>query len=194
MLKIDVAKLKEYSTDLNAMVTKYEETAMSIAQEITNAEYAWHDDNSVKFFEEATDYKEKLVSFISDLNQTNKKYKDIVESINRIRKDIVSLSCDQAYRQRDSNAYTNAIDSVNSLKNQLDYLTTYFCTWGEKQAIRNEINRLSSIASNLGNYRTTVDNLFAKLSALENEIKATLSKMTYTKLGLLESLKYVLRW
>ena len=36
MLKIDVTKLKEYSSDLNTMVEKYENISRSIVQEITN--------------------------------------------------------------------------------------------------------------------------------------------------------------
>ncbi len=193
MLKINVANLKEYSEDLSKMVDQYEELAMSIAIEITNQEYAWHDDNSVKFFEEATTYKDKLKSFIEDLKKTSKKYKDISEAAQKIRRDLSTLSCDQNYRQRISNAYSSAISYVNSLKNQLNSLSTYFCTWGEKQAIRNEINRLSSIASNLGNSRTTVDNLFSKLSALENEINSKLVGLTFTKVGSLESTRYMLR-
>ncbi len=193
MLKVNVASLKELSAELTVMVTEYEELAMSIVQEINNAEFAWHDDNSPEFFEEAVKYKNKVISFISDIQKTSNNYAAIAETASKIKKDANSLMCNQNYRQRVGTAYSNAISSVNSLKNQLNSLSTYFCTWGERNAIRGEINRLSNIASNLGNSRTTVDNMFAKMSALENEINSKLSSFSYTKLGLLEAGKYMLR-
>ncbi len=193
MLKIYVSKLSEQSKELKNLVDQYEETAMTIFQEISNAEFSWHDDNSGDFFDGVSSYKAKLKAFIEDLENTSKKYEQIVESANKIKKGAEVLYCNQNYRTSVRSSFDNSISHVNSIRSQLNNLSTYFCTYNERQTIRNEIGRLDGIASRLNGSKKYVDDLFGKLIALENEISTKLSKIDITKIGTYEFERFMLR-
>ncbi len=192
MLTIDVVKLKKDSEELSRLVDKYEENVMSIAQELTNAEFSWHDHNSSSFFLDVSKQKNKLQEYISNLQSNISCYDKVNEELRKIDSSIKKLYVDQRYKNSILAYYKSCISVLNTMKNKFNNLYYSFCTYYESNLIRTETKRIKTCLNDMVQSKNRVESMFDKLKTLENEIILLNSKMSMNRIEAFEYENYVL--
>lgn len=191
MLNIDVSNLRTYAKELDKLLDKYEENAMIIAKEMQDAEMDWHDDNSTGFFEKITKQKVELKDFIASLQKVDTTYDNIIAKIDKIKSNMKTIYVDESQKSTIKTAYKTAINNLNSIKNRLSGLSTWFCTYYERNIIRTEISRMSNAARTLETASNNIESLFSKFSTLEEEIKLALSKIEISAISTIDYSEYL---
>ena len=191
MLKINLGNLKTYAQELGMLLDKYEENAMTIAKEMQDGEMNWHDDNTEEFFVNITKQKEELKEFLVSLKKVDTSYDDIIKKIDKIKSNMKTIFVDDSKKSTIKTAYDTAIKNLLSIRNRLNGLSIYFCTYYEKSLIRSEISRMGSAAQSLENAMNNIDTLFSKFAALETEINNTMSKISINTISSIDFSEYV---
>jgi len=192
MLTINVEKLKEYREELTYLVNKYEENTMSIAQELTNTELNWHDDNSPAFFLTIANQKNKILEFLNNLKNNVTNYEKIIEEFKKIDLSIKDIFVNSKYKETILSLYNNCISSLNRIKKKFANLDYSFCTLSETNTIRNEKDRLEDLITSLTLSKEKVDKLFSQLINVENKIISIRSKMEMNRIDKLELERFIL--
>lgn len=177
MLRIDVQAMKNHAEQLANLIEKYEENAMVISREIQNADTEWHDDNTEKFFNNMEKQKGEIKEFIANMNEVSVAYDKIVEKAKKIKNNIKTAYVDSKYKSNIMSTYSRAINNLWNVRNRLNGQSIYFCTYYEKNLVRNAVYKLGNTAQSLENSKKKIENLFDKFSALETEINSLLSKI-----------------
>ena len=177
MLKIDVQSMKNHAEKLAKLVEQYEENTMILSREIQNSDTEWHDDNTETFFNKMEKQKGELKEFISNMNEVSTTYETIVDKTQKIKKNIKTAFVDQKYKSNIMSTYSKAINNLWNVRNRLNGQSIYFCTYYEKNLVRNAVYKLGNAAQSLENSKKKIENLFEKFSILENEISSLLSKI-----------------
>ena len=191
MLKIDVQSMKNHAEKLTKLIDEYEENAMIISREIQNADTEWHDDNTEKFFNNLEKQKSELKEFIASMNEVGKAYDKIEEKAKKIKSNIKTAFVDSKYKSNTMSVYSTAINKLWNVRNRLNSQSTYFCTYYEKNLVRNAVYKLGNAAQSLENSKRKVENLFDKFSVLETEINSLLSKIEVASITEIDYSEYL---
>lgn len=192
MLTIDIENLKEYSEELNYLVDKYEENVMSIAQELTNAELNWHDDNSSSFFLDISKQKSKLQEYIGNLQKNVSYYDKIIEQLRKIDSSIKKIVINQKYKDSILSSYSGLISILTTMQNKYNNLYYSFCTYYESNVIKSESKKINTHLNDIIQSKNKVESIFNKLNTLEKEIITIKNKITMNKIDTFEFEKYII--
>lgn len=175
MLKIELDKIRTIAQNLENAIDQYENNAMNIYLELQNAELGWQDDNSDKFFSDLSREKASLTEFIRKLSSVSKVYKQLANHFSRA---ISVIQVDENYRAAIINKYNNEINNIRSIRNSINNLSTYFCTYSERNIIYSEANRLSSLADTLNKSKNKVIDMFDDMRKIEEEIQNNFAQIS----------------
>ncbi len=175
MLKIELDKIRTIAQGLENAIDQYENNAMNIYLELQNAELGWQDDNSKKFFSDLNREKASLNEFIKKLSNVSKVYGQLANHFSRA---ISAVQIDENYRTAIINKYNNEINNIRSIKNSINNLSTYFCTYSERNTIYSEANRLSSLADSLNASKNKVIEMFDEMKKIEDEIQNNFTQIS----------------
>ena len=191
MLKINLENLKTYAEELSKLLDKYEENAMTIAKEMQDGEMNWHDDNTEEFFINITKQKAELKDFIVSLKKVDTSYDEIIKKIDKIKSNMKTIFVDESKKATIKAAYDTAIGNLSSIRNRLNGLSIYFCTYYERSLIRNEISRMGNAAQSLENAKKNIETLFTKFASLETEINNIMSKINISTISQIDFSAYI---
>lgn len=178
MLLLDVSNMKAHTEELKKDIDQYEKYALSIAKEIKDSELEWQDDNSARFFDAISTQKRDIERLISELNDTKKRYNNIVDEAHRIASDMNKIFVNQSLKTLILTRYDNAISSLNAIKDSLNSQYMYFCTYYESSTVYSIAYEMGRAANKLRSSKNEVERLLNKLNTLEINIKESLTKIT----------------
>ena len=178
MLLLDVSNMKAHTEELKKDIDQYEKYALSIAKEIKDSELEWQDDNSARFFDAISTQKRDVERLISELNDTKKRYNNIVDEAHRIASDMNKIFVNQSLKTLILTRYDNAISSLNAIKDSLNSQYMYFCTYYESSTVYSIAYEMGRAANKLRSSKNEVERLLNKLNTLEINIKESLTKIT----------------
>ncbi len=174
MLKIELDKIRKIAQSLENAIDQYENNAMNIYLELQNAELGWQDDNSEKFFNDLSREKASLNEFIKKLSSVSKVYQQLA---NHFSHAISVVQVDENYRATIINKYNKEINNIRSIRNSINNLSTYFCSYSERNIIYSEANRLNSLADTLNRSRNKVIDMFDEMRQLEEDIQNSFAQI-----------------
>jgi DNA repair exonuclease SbcCD ATPase subunit len=191
MLNVNVSQIKSSAEELKKTLDKYEENVMILAKQMQDCEVEWHDDNSENFFQKIEKQKSELKEFLVCLKKVDTTYVEIVNKILNVKSNIRTLYVNESYKNNIKNAYTTAINNINSIRSKLNGLSTYFCTYYERGIINSEINRMANTAAKLEKAKDNIDDLFNDFAVIESEIIAAIAKIEINKIDPIDFAEYL---
>ncbi len=177
-MEIKVIKLKEELNDLNSLIKQYEEINLNLYHEIEESTNYWTDNHAMKFFEAISNEKKEVTLTIEELKKTRDIYDYLVKKYKKIGDQI---NCNINNRKKALSSINLYVEKINEIITNYNNLDLSFCP-EVRNYLQIEKNKFINIKDQLEKVSKEMEDTFAYIENMEEEIKLRLSKINIRKI------------